>query len=393
MNTKVSLLSLLIVVQAAPAFADVFPVDTVSDDCAAPAGGSLRWAIASADATPGEDLIQLDRSLSGQEVKLCSCFPPIEGRVSIDGGALLKPLTLDASLVGSCEVLDFDRGEGEVSGPIVLDGGNVDARAIHVGPKRVVALSGTRITGFYTPGAAGTIYNQGTLKLFDVSIDRNYSGTGGAITTHGTHARTTIVQSSITGNVAPRGGALFVRGGRVEISGSTFDQNEAGAGGAIYVADGLVLVNESTISGNSAAEGGANLIGAGKVSLSGTTLAYNRTKSGAAIDAIDGYAIALHSIIAHNSGLDCRVSGAGLMEGSFTLQHDGSCGFRGKGVISGIDPRLGLLAENGGETRTHALDPYSIARGAGDVRQCSAHDQRNGVREKRCDLGAYQLEK
>jgi hypothetical protein len=67
-------------------------------------------------------------------------------------------------------------------------------------------------------------------------------------------------------------------------------------------------------------------------------------------------------------------------------------------VITGMDPMLGPLADNGGPTETQALAPGSPAIDAGkpgpaDGRgtHCPPTDQRGVPRMGRCDLGAYEF--
>src|SRR5690606_17199165 len=70
------------------------------------------------------------------------------------------------------------------------------------------------------------------------------------------------------------------------------------------------------------------------------------------------------------------------------------------GLITGQDPTLDVLADNGGPTQTHALGGYSPALNAGNPAGCGdslgvllATDQRGQprVRAGRCDLGAFEL--
>jgi len=77
----------------------------------------------------------------------------------------------------------------------------------------------------------------------------------------------------------------------------------------------------------------------------------------------------------------------------------GSDVYPGMGNIN-QDPFLGPLADNGGFTQTHALQPGSPAIDAGDPTNCPAADQRgfprpidgDGIDGPRCDMGAYEAE-
>ena len=60
--------------------------------------------------------------------------------------------------------------------------------------------------------------------------------------------------------------------------------------------------------------------------------------------------------------------------------------------MTGTDPKLAALADNGGPTFTRALMPGSPAVGAGDDNGCPGTDQRGVARPQgaSCDIGAYE---
>jgi Ca2+-binding RTX toxin-like protein len=65
------------------------------------------------------------------------------------------------------------------------------------------------------------------------------------------------------------------------------------------------------------------------------------------------------------------------------------CGLDSAGDLTGVDPTLGPLRQNGGPTPTHALRVGSPAVGRGGG-ACSRLDQRGAPRDD-CDSGAYEL--
>jgi hypothetical protein len=77
-----------------------------------------------------------------------------------------------------------------------------------------------------------------------------------------------------------------------------------------------------------------------------------------------------------------------------------SCGFTSPGDLGNTDPQLGLLADNGGPTDTHALLPGSPAIDAGINANCPDEDQRfiarpqdgDGDATAVCDIGSYEAE-
>lgn len=64
------------------------------------------------------------------------------------------------------------------------------------------------------------------------------------------------------------------------------------------------------------------------------------------------------------------------------------CGLSATGDVTGVDPQVGILRQNGGSTPTHALKANSPAIDRG--RGCNPADQRGAPRSD-CDSGAYEL--
>lgn len=111
-----------------------------------------------------------------------------------------------------------------------------------------------------------------------------------------------------------------------------------------------------------------------------------------------GTLTALGSILA-NGGTECvgtlTSAGYNLVEGACTITPTLPSD------VLGVDPMLEPLADNGGRTRTHALDPASLGIDTGpiDPADCGTEDQRGFVRPfdgdsaggARCDIGAWEL--
>ena len=78
----------------------------------------------------------------------------------------------------------------------------------------------------------------------------------------------------------------------------------------------------------------------------------------------------------------------------YNLDTDGSCNLIATGDLSNVDDAgLGALADNGGDTMTHALLPDSPAIDAGTA-TCSVDTDQRGVarpQSSACDIGAYEL--
>lgn len=93
------------------------------------------------------------------------------------------------------------------------------------------------------------------------------------------------------------------------------------------------------------------------------------------------------------SGQNCY--GAPVTSLGYNLDSDGTCNLTAQGDISGADPHLGPLHDNGGPTWTHALMFDSPAIDAIPTANCMLTiDQRNVSRpqEAACDIGAFESE-
>ena len=224
-----------------------------------------------------------------------------------------------------------------------------------------VAISGVTIRHGHGTGGAG-IFNSGeTLTLNDCTITENRTGPGAA------------------------GGAIFNSGGgTLTVINSTISNNTASdlGGGFINQQPGasLTLIN-STVSGNTASE----------------------TFGGGGIAIVDGTAELVNTIIANNpSGGDCGFfsTSVSLTSLGHNLDGDNTCNLNSAGDLSGVNPLLGSLQDNGGPTETHALLPRSPAIDGGNPappgsggNACEATDQRGISRPQgtACDIGAFEL--
>jgi predicted outer membrane repeat protein len=255
-------------------------------------------------------------------------------------------------------------------------------------------------------------------------------GNGGVLEGLGPY---TILRSIFRNNRAgSSGGAIYVRtyAFSVSVHDTTFESNQANvAGGAI--AGERVRLTRSTLSGNAAPDGGAVFVRGDSPSVTAlnTTFSGNRGTSatgGAAISLGSGATAELVFVtFADNSGpAVVGVSGSGSRTvklknvvladpgvnecgSSLTVQatgvvvaDDSSCG-SGSGFLvdSNLRSTLGSLADNGGPTRTHALLSGSAAIDA--VTDCKDlynnpvdTDQRGVARPQgpKCDAGAFERE-
>lgn len=184
----------------------------------------------------------------------------------------------------------------------------------------------------------------------------------------------------------PRGGGLFADGGSITLRDSTLNANKAGAtgqGGGVYSARGLAVVN-STISGNEAAKGGGLFLQSGDATISNSTIAMNAVKAeGGGVKADTNAVVVLrNSVVAKNilsieGGTPTPTDLAGAFSNTSRFNWI-AVGTGSTGIADGVDgnrvgnsgaplePFIAPLANNGGATETHLLHPTSPLIDAGD---------------------------
>ena len=124
------------------------------------------------------------------------------------------------------------------------------------------------------------------------------------------------------------------------------------------------------------------------------TIVDNKARFGGGI--LNGSGL-INTVVARNAGGNCR--GTVLSAGN-NLDSDGTCQFAAPTDLSGVAPRIGPLADNGGPTRTHGLAASSPAVDAGDAANCPGSDQRGMPRPvdgdadgtADCDMGSFEYQ-
>ncbi len=215
-------------------------------------------------------------------------------------------------------------------------------------------------------------------SLFLRNAARNaINGNGGAIAMLAGSLE--VAECQLTGNsTGGMGGAVYASGDTLGVFGSTFDGNRAdGYGGAIYVITNAAWVKLSTLVGNSAIGYGGAIhaaVGNGLTLLADTINGNSTRENGGGIFNLDSLIIG-DSIVAGNpAGGGADVTGGGITDEGGNLIGATTAGF-GAGTLTGVDPKLGPLADNGGVLagdpagqqviQTEALLAGSPAIGAG----------------------------
>jgi hypothetical protein len=303
---------------------------------------------------------------------------------SVSGGAIENTGTL--AVTGSTFVKNGVDAPDEGGGAIDNDGGTV-------------TVTDSTLTDNTASGGAngGGLFNNGgsvTVTGSTFSDNNTSDGSGGVLYNQG--GTTTISTSTLADNSAldGTGGAVDDNAGTVNISDSTLTRNSAFysvGGGAIDNAATMAVTN-STLFDNSSTYGGEGgaILNTGTLSLTASTLSHNAAANDGA--GIYGPATITASILAQNTeGGDCSQT---VTDGGDNLADDTTCGFTAPTDISNVPAGLapGGLTDNGGPTKTIALESVSPAIGAdANTSVCSTPDQRGVSRPTPCDIGSVQL--
>jgi len=245
--------------------------------------------------------------------------------------------------------------------------------------------------GAYSTGAAAE------MTILNSTVFSNTAYNGGGVNQSDAGSILIITQSTLIGNTARyNGGGIFVSQGRFTIISSTISGNTAFyQGGGILSDDYSTIIGsiiDSEFSGNTAttSNGGGIYQHSDVMTLTHVTISGNYT--GGLETRINSFVTMTNSIIANNTGTDC-ISAGTFTDNGFNLVEDGTCISAGTS-ISG-DPKLGPLADNGGDTLTHALLAGSPAINHIPLGVCTLTvDQRGFIRPfgSGCDIGAVEME-
>ena len=285
---------------------------------------------------------------------------------------------------------------------------------------------------------AGGIEAYGVVLIVDSTIANNTGGYGAGLALFGAVA--TINSTTITGNVADQvGGGILNVSSVLQVYNSTISGNSAGqfGGGIIQAEGGTLQLSNSTVSANT-----TNGIGGGIFvdTSSETTVTLRFATVAANTAGIDGGGIAglslgnfggpgisaADAVVAAQEGVSINLLGsivAGNVDNETTGQTKADC-FGGPFVSLGYNlvgvgsdcPTSGTgdiafngaitsvlnttLADNGGNTPTHALTVNSPAKAQVPAALCASSDGANG-RDQRgfarptatnCDIGAFEAD-
>jgi len=330
------------------------------------------------------------------------------------------------------------RVHDNANGGCIYSAGSVDGNDISVRHCGAYAVLGAQGGGIYAAGNVTLFYS----TVFSNGVE-GASSAGGAVTvgTVGPDGTLSGVlrahRTRFLGNTAGTGGAIRALGG-VNITYSTIANNRARASGGGIDSFGPSRIAYSTISGNTAGDQAAAFILSGNTSIENTTVSGN-TASFISIGYLSGPSTIVNSTMAYNvttTQFDTNCSPGALLiwndteiESSILARNtcNGGLGFDVTGsepsgtfprppqpvitggdnlierfalttvpadTITGVDPLLGPLADNGGRTLTHLPASGSLAIDRGNNLAGFLVDQRGDgfprTKGTRTDIGAVE---
>lgn len=305
-------------------------------------------------------------------------------------------------------------------------------------------LVATRVTltGNVAIGDGGGIASVDALQLLHSTLSANLTeSSGGGISSVGS-TESTVESTTITANSAAiAGGGIYLgEAGKLTLGNSAVSNNKAAGNGggisvspnttlymsrstiwgnsAVYYGGGIsnggsLFASNATVSSNSAGDSGGGIASGGVANVYNVTIAFNQADAdadsvgvGAGIATIYASPFNLrNSVVAGNylAGVpdfnDCN--GAVSVYGNNRFSDTGGCVVNGPGsfsLVASLD-EIGVLKDNGGPTRTHALlPPSNMINGAVTCADQNGTtlptDQRGRARSvgASCDIGAFEYD-
>jgi CSLREA domain-containing protein len=333
-------------------------LDTDDSSCAPIGTGNgctLREAINAANADAGAETITFAPALTSggpATISLLTALPNITTDMTIQGpGANLLTVERNSGAGTNFRIFTINTGTVIISGLTISKGvlassGQGGGIFNNTGATLTInncAISGNQVG---SSGFGGGIYSAGTLTLNSSTINNNHVNTSGG-----------------------EGGGIYDAGASMNINNSTISGNTTGTdskGGGIYNANALPLViSNSTVTLNTTSTGA--LSAGGGIYLASANLTLKNTIVGGG----------------NSSPVGPDISGT-LQSDGFNLIQSTSGATINQNVgagpnITGQDPLLNPLADNGGGTFTHSLQCTSPAIDKGKNFGLTT-DQRGGTR-------------
>jgi parallel beta-helix repeat protein len=377
-----------------PAWAATITVTNLNDSGA----GSLRQAII--DASSGDTInffvtgtITL---ISGELVinKTLTISGPGASQLTISGNNASRVFKI-SSVTATISGLTITNGATTGSGGGIRNNGNT-------------TLTNCTVSGNTSDSKGGGIWNSGYLILTNCTVSGNTTDYGGGGIYNAADGNVTLTDCTVSGNTTIQSGGGICNNGDMTLTNCTVSGNTTVWFGGGIRNDGDMTLTNCTVSGNTAEGtsfgfgGGIYNFVLGTLTLTNCTVSGNTTDRGGGIYNATGDTDFKNTIIANNTATpypDCfgpfDSYGYNLIEstgGGCTITEVDNPGTN----ITGQDPNLGPLQDNGGPTETHALLPGSPAIDAGsctDIGGSPVSGDQRGVGRPQgiaSDIGAYE---
>ena len=349
---------------------------------------------------------------------LLTCLCLLAGMlISASGAAAASGLTLTVTTTadpdntagqcatdGPCSLREaVNQADADTGDTIVVPAGTygVDPTLGAIQLQSPMTITGAGAPGTFVDGqgTSGILHllAGAVASVTGVTLENGETAASGGAALVDSGSSLTLSDCALTHNRAAVGGGAIEDQGAVTIQDCTLAANAAttvgGAIDATSATNPMLSVSDSTITGNSGMTAGGGLAlsaSTSQMTVDGDTIDANFGHSGGNVSVTTALPQFENTIVA--DGLGSPNCDAAIVSLGHNLEDGTSCGFTAPGDLSGVDPMLGPLQDNGGPTQTMSLLPGSPAIDAG-AGQCDASDQRGVSRPQGlvCDIGAYEV--
>lgn len=330
--------------------ADTNDANTGDSNCADTAGNcTLRAAIEQANASVGSDTITFSLA-APSTINLTLGELSITEDVTIFGAGARNLIVQRSATAGTPNFRVF-RISGATGTFVFISGmtianGNVS--------------NGSNQSGFEFLGGGFANFPGNTLDLLDVAVRNNRANYGGGIFNGGT---LNLRRVTINNNSALQGGGLNISSNSVtNINNSTISDNSAnaasgtqGIGGGILLLNGILNLTNATVSHNTATDFGGGISSGENATGLRNTIVANNTAGVESPDVRGSFESLGNNLIGNNFG------SAGFPAGNPNANAD-----KVGTAANPINPLLGPLQDNGGQTDTRSIALNSPAKDAGN---------------------------
>ena len=378
--------------------------DTVEDGC------TLREAVKSATG-PDDEVVLLAGTY--ELLPVLGTIRPANGtegsvlirgagarQTIVDGNDGVRPFTFEDGSQGELRDLAVTGGNGrscnttECSGFEEGNGGAVLVDDNHDGGgDAVVTLTRVRLFDSNVDFDGGAVQNNGQLTITQSLVDGNVAGQdGGGIENDD---ELTLTNSTVSGNeaVGSSPSSLRVQAFGEGNGGGIDNDGDAGDFGT-EEKDPFLEVQNSTIAANTAAgNGGGVYTFVDPCEQNPSECETQLTETGGPVSRFHNSLVTDNTADGDTNCSGNQPAGSGVFTSSegHNMEDGDSCQFTAAGDLDRKSD-IEALADNGGQTNTHALKNVSAAIDAAESDGCPTVDQRGTARPQRtaCDIGAFE---